>query len=71
MIVHTAHTTPFPGQFSIKNAKGELIATVVAASKDGYIARICWYGGERHGKTDLAEGGLEGAMEFIGAAHTN
>lgn len=69
MIRQTAHNTPFLGHFSIKDAEGEIIATVCPASKDGNIVRICWVGGERHGKIELAEGGLEGAMEFIGAAH--
>lgn len=66
MITHTAHITPFPHHYAIKDSLGELIATIAPATKDANIMRVCWFGGDRHGLVDLSEGGLDGAMEFIG-----
>lgn len=63
--LHTAHYTPFPHHYSIKDASGELIATICPATKDLNIFRINWVGGFKHGKQDLSEGNLAGAMEFI------
>jgi len=67
MIKHTAHHTGVqPHEYYVKNANQELIATLSPRSKDLNIFGIVWYGGEKHGKYELSEGGLEGAMEFIG-----
>lgn len=63
--LQTAHNTPFPHHYSIKDDSGELIATICPATKDLNIFRISWFGGDKHGKQDLSEGNLAGAMEFI------
>ena len=63
--LHTAHHTPFRHHYYIKDASGELIATICPAIKDLNIFCINWVGGSKHGKQDLFEGNLAGTMEFI------
>lgn len=63
--LHTAHHTPVPNHYCIKDASGKLITTICPATKDLNIFRINWVGGAKHGKQDLSEGNLSGAMEFI------
>jgi hypothetical protein len=53
-------------QYTVEDESGELIATVVQKTQDANIHQVLWYGGDRHGKSDLTEGGVEGLMEFIG-----
>lgn len=55
-------------KYTVENAKGELIATVVQKTKDANIHQVLWYGGNKHGKSDITEGGLDGLMTFIGEA---
>ena len=53
-------------EYNAKNSDGELIATVQQRSEDGNIHRIMWVGGERHGKSTLTEGGIDGLMDELG-----
>lgn len=55
-------------KYTIEDAGGSLIATVNQKTKDGDIHEVLWYGGDKHGKSDLVEGGVEGLMDFVGDA---
>lgn len=52
-------------EYTLENAEGDLIATVVQKTRDANIHQVLWYGGEKHGKSDLTEGGVVGLMEFV------
>jgi hypothetical protein len=53
-------------QYTLEDSQGNLLATIVQKTIDGDIHEILWYGGQRHGKSSLTEGGLEGLMNFVG-----
>jgi hypothetical protein len=53
-------------EYSLCDANSNLIATVVQKTKDKNIHEILWFGGEKHGKSDLIDGGIEGLMNFVG-----
>mgnify|MGYP003407738891 FL=1 len=56
------------GEYSLLDKNGGLIATVQQRTEDGNIHCVCWYGGDKHGKSSLTDGGIEGLMDFVGQA---
>lgn len=64
---HTARHSQYPGEFIVEDEQGEMIATLGPTGVGGdEFFRVYWYGGTLHGKIDITEGGLTGAMEHIG-----
>jgi hypothetical protein len=55
-------------KFTVEDALGQLIATVVQKTQDANIHEVLWYGGHKHGKSELTEGGVDGLMNFVGEA---
>lgn len=47
------------------DANGELIATVHQQTKDKSIHRVNWFGGIKHGKSELVECSIEGVMDLL------
>ena len=54
--------------YNLENGACALIATVNQKTTDGNIHQVLWYGGDKHGKSSLTEGGIDGLMEFVGQA---
>lgn len=46
-------------------SNNEFVATVVQKTEDENIHLVLWYGGDRHGKSDLTECGMDGLMDFV------
>ena len=55
-------------EYALQDANKNLIATVVQKTKDKNIHEVLWYGGEKHGESELTEGGIESLMNFVGEA---
>lgn len=55
-------------KYTLEDANGYLVATVNQKTKDADIHEVLWYGGDKHGKSSLTDGGIDGLMEFVGEA---
>lgn len=67
MINCTAKFTGIPGEYAVYDADGEFVANIGPTGVGGdEFFRVYWYGcGSLHGKIDITEGGIEGALEYI------
>ena len=52
--------------YGLYDSNNQLLATVLQKTKDANIHEIFFYGGDKHGKTMLTEGNIDGLMEKVG-----